>query len=66
MIQTAQTQTGEAIPEGMRPEEFLRDADLPAFYERELAACPCDTHEQKLLGAQKAALFTQIALLEAK
>ena len=72
MIQTAQTQTGDAIPEGSRPEEFLRDADLVAFYEREVAACPEDTDRDRynelrarLKAARKAAMFTEIALLDA-
>lgn len=72
MIQTAQTQTGDAIPSGTGVEEFLRDADLPAFYERELAACdPADEDRRVSLinrfrAAKKAAKFTEIALLDAE
>jgi hypothetical protein len=33
-IQTAKTMTPDSVPEGARPDEFLRDEDLPAFYER--------------------------------
>lgn len=73
MIQTAQTQTGDAIPEGLRVEEFLRDADLLAFYERERAALPDDVddsvrveYDLKVKRAKRAALFTEIALLEAQ
>ena len=35
-IATAATQTVDQIPDGTRPEEFLRDADLVGFYERQL------------------------------
>lgn len=72
MIQTAQTQTGDAIPTGTGVEEFLRDADLPAFFERELAACdPTDEERRvglinRLRAARKAAKFTEIALLDAE
>ena len=70
MVQTAATMT--VLPDGARPEEFLRDADLPAFYERALAACdPSDEDRRvalinELRAARKAALFTEIALLDAE
>ena len=55
MVETAATQTPEAIPEGALPEEFLRDADLPGFYDRQIVAkMAVDPHDPDLPGLVKA------------
>jgi hypothetical protein len=68
MIQTAQTMT--SLPEGTRPEEFLRDEDLAAFRERELAAADPEAPgyaelRQAARLARRAARMTALAIAEA-
>lgn len=51
-IETALTQTPEAIPDGMHPQQFLKDEDLVGFYERQVkAAKPDDKNLPDLVRA---------------
>lgn len=70
MVETAQTMTSASLPEGSRPEEFLRDADLAAYHERELAAAdPADDGYEALRRtarqARRSARMTALAMAEA-
>ena len=63
-VVTRETMTPEHLPDGTRPEEFLRDEDLVGFYERHLATFP-DTDskarrhvERQLAAARRAAALT--------
>lgn len=63
-IVTRETMTVEHLPDGTRPEEFLRDEDLVGLYERQLASLP-DTDskvrrrvQRQLLAARRAAALT--------
>lgn len=54
-VQTAATMT--ELPEGARPEEFLRDEDLVGYYERQLAELePDDPAVPELKVRRKAAI----------
>lgn len=71
MVHTAQTLTPDALPEGTRPEEFLRDEDLASFYERQLAATDPESDEAVELrrlarSARRGARMTALAIAEAQ
>lgn len=70
MVQTAATQTPEAIPDGLRPEEFLTDADLVGFYQRQIDLLDEDDLERaelqaKATRAKVAAAMTEQGIAEA-
>lgn len=52
-IETAETQTPGAIPEGMSPQEFLNDEHLAGFYERQVTAA--DSSDPALPDLMRAA-----------
>ena len=60
-IATAQTQTPEDLPKGSRPEEFLRDADLVGFYERQ--ADELKPGDKKLPGLRAKVARARLAAL---
>lgn len=56
------------IPKGMRPEEFLRDADLPAYYEQAAEEAKTDKdkaeYRDAAARARRAAAMTAAAVEE--
>lgn len=63
-IVTAATMTVDNVPDGARPEEFLRDEDLVGLYQRQLDSLP-DTDskargrvQRQLQAARRAAALT--------
>ncbi len=68
---TADTMTAKDLPEGTRPEEFLTDAGLAGFYERELESMKANDPRRAEVAAQAAraklaALTTEAAQAQAE
>jgi hypothetical protein len=70
MVQTAQTQTPDAIPEHAHVGEFLNDADKLGFYQRQVDGLAADDPERPeliraLKAARRAASATALEIAEA-
>lgn len=70
-VVTAATMTAADLPKGARPEQFLTDADLVGYRQRELDALPAEDPRRPaadlaLRRATKAALITAEAVAEAE
>ncbi len=69
-IVTAATMTAADLPEGARPEQFLTDADMVGYRQRELDAIPAGDPRRPdavraLKQSMKAALITSENIAEA-